>query len=261
MELNNKIVVVTGSGDGIGRGLCERFAANGARVVVTDMNEEAALRTAAQLGTIGLRCDVANAAEIEAVIEKVERDIGPIDLFCSNAGIAMRGCKADKATDDQWSRAWNVNVMAHVHAARLLLPRMIARGGGYFLQTVSAAGLLTRVDDAIYSTTKHAAVGFAENLWVSYRDEGIRVSILCPQSVDTAMLHDTGNPTDSHGGVLTIAQVGDIVVEALRNEIFCILPHEEVRDFMQRKTNDYDRWLAGMAKYRRLSVQSGVHAG
>jgi NAD(P)-dependent dehydrogenase (short-subunit alcohol dehydrogenase family) len=192
MHLRGQVVVVTGGANGIGRALCERFAREGAaKVVVADMDGSAAEQVAARVNGAAFTCDVAHEPEIVELIDRTERRYGPIGLFCSNAGIARMDPLRDNAAsapNDDWQRSWAVNVMAHVYAARALIPRMIARGGGYFLQTISAAGLLSQIGSAAYSTTKHAAVGFAENLAIMHRDDGIHVSILCPQGVDTAML-------------------------------------------------------------------------
>ena len=180
--------------------------------------------------------------------------LGPIDLFCSNAGILPIDADPDNAASTpelEWNRAWAVNVMAHVHAARALLPRMIARKSGYFLQTVSAAGLLSQIGSAAYSTTKHAAIGFAESLAITHKDHGIKVSVLCPQAVQTPMIAGQKMMGADIDGVITAEAVADAVIEGLREETFLILPHPNVATYVAKKAENYDRWLGGMAKLRR----------
>jgi NAD(P)-dependent dehydrogenase (short-subunit alcohol dehydrogenase family) len=255
MQVGGKVVVVTGGADGIGRALCERFHKEGAKaVVVADRNAEGARAVAASVNGLAFECDVTKEADIVRVVDETERQAGPIALFCSNAGIATFGGSPDNAAsapDESWARGWAVHVMSHVYAARALLPRMIARGGGYFLNTSSAAGLLNQIGSAVYGTTKHAAIGFAENLAFTHRDQGIRVSILCPQAVDTPLLRAGGRGPQHLDGVLTPEQVADFVIEGLAEERFCILPHPQVLQYMRNKTENYDRWIAGMAKLRR----------
>jgi NAD(P)-dependent dehydrogenase (short-subunit alcohol dehydrogenase family) len=245
MKLTGKIVVVTGAAQGIGAALCARFAAEGAKAVVG-----ADIKPGADI----VRCDVSREEDIVRLIDDTESRFGPIDLFCSNAGIAVLDPDWDNpasAADDGWARSWAVNVMAHVYAARHLVPRMSARGGGYFLNTVSAAGLLSQIGGGPYATTKHAALGFAENLAIATRDRGVRVSVLCPQGVDTPMLHGITRGVPDGDGVLTPAEVAGAVVAGLDAERFLILPHPEVATYVRRKADDYDRWLAGMARLRR----------
>ncbi len=255
MKIKGKVVVVTGGADGIGKGLCERFAKEGAaKVVVLDRNGEGAKRTAEAIGGVAYTCDVSKEPEIQRIVEDVEKNIGPIALFCSNAGIGDFGGRPDDATsqpNDQWQRGWEVNVMAHVYAARACLPHMIARGEGYFMNTASAAGLLNQIGNAVYGVTKHAAVGFAEILAITHRDQGIRVSVLCPQAVDTPLLRRAGEGSQNVDGVLTPAQVAEVVVEAIEQERFEILPHPQVLGYMRKKTEDYSRWIGGMAKLQR----------
>jgi NAD(P)-dependent dehydrogenase (short-subunit alcohol dehydrogenase family) len=245
VKLPGKIVVVTGAARGIGAALCRRFAREGAKAVVgADLDAGGGV----------VRCDVSREDDILRLIGDTETRHGPIDLFCSNAGIAVLDPDWDNpasAADDGWARSWAVNVMAHVYAARHLVPRMAARGGGYFLHTVSAAGLLSQIGSGPYSATKHAALGFAENLALSTRDRGIKVSVLCPQGVDTAMLRGIDRGAPDRDGVLTPEAVADIVVEGLAAEKFLILPHPEVATYVRRKADDHDRWLGGMARLRR----------
>ena len=246
MELANKIVVVTGGASGIGRALSRRFKAAGAQaVVVVDMNTAGAETVAGEIGGVAMTADVSKEADVLNVINTTEQDIGPIDVFCSNAGIARLG--GAEAPDTAWQKSWEVNVMAHVYAARALVPRMIERGGGYLLNTVSAAGLLNQIGSASYGVTKHAAIGFGEWLAITHGHQGIKVSVLCPQAVKTAMLTDNESTrAASVDGLMEPEELAEVVIDGLRAERFLILPHPEVLEYMQRKTGDYDRWLKGM---------------
>jgi NAD(P)-dependent dehydrogenase (short-subunit alcohol dehydrogenase family) len=252
MNVRDKVVVVTGGGSGIGAALCERFVREGAKgVAVADKNEANAKAVATSIDGMAFACDVTVEAQVKGMIAQVEQRLGPIDLFCSNAGVAIADPDVREpagAPDEVWDLNWRVHVMSHVYAARDLGPRMAARGSGYFLNTISAAGVLTAVGNGTYSTTKHAAVGFAESLSIAYRDRGVGVSILCPQGVDTPMLRQSMHGPSVADGVLTAEAVAGIVVEGLAEERFLILPHPEVLQYMQRKTSDYDRWLRGMAR-------------
>jgi NAD(P)-dependent dehydrogenase (short-subunit alcohol dehydrogenase family) len=255
MKVAGKIVVVTGGGSGIGKAMCHAFhRAGAAKVVIADIDAAAAEEVAAAIGGRAFCCDVTDETQIQALIETAERHHGPIDLFCSNAGIAsgfdQRTENAAAAPNDVWSRAWALNVMAHVYAARALIPLMKSRGGGYLLNTVSAAGLLSQIGSAVYSTTKHAAIGFAENVAIMHRDD-IRVSVLCPQGVDTPLLRSLPAGPQSLDGVLSADEVAEAVLHGLDSETFLILPHADVRRYMLRKAEDTDRWLAGMAQLRR----------
>ena len=253
MQVTGKVVVVTGGANGIGKALCEAFhKAGAAKVVVADMDAANARAVAATVDGAAFRCDVAQEKEIAHVIEETERQFGPIALFCSNAGIGggfdPMSVNAGGASDEPWQRSWAIHVMAHVYAARHLIPRMKARGGGYFLNTISAAGLLSQVGSPAYSTTKHAAVGFAENLAISHKADNIKVSILCPQGVDTNMLRSIPKGPQSGDGDLSPEQVAQDVLKGLEEESFVILPHPQVLGYMRKKTENYDRWIAGMAK-------------
>lgn len=260
MQLRDKIIVVTGGASGIGQAMCRRFAEDGARaVVVADLNEKGARAVADEIGGLGIKCDVSVEADVQRVVSLAERHYGPIDLFCSNAGIFFGDGPEGMATslsNDRWQRMWEVNVLAHVYGARAVLPSMLARGAGYLLQTVSAAGLLSQIGDAAYSTTKHAAIGFAESLAITHGDQGVKVSVLCPQGVATPMLAGLESSPQAGDGLLSAEEVAEAVVEGLLAERFLILPHAQVLTYMQRKTSDYDRWLNGMRRLRRSFTKS-----
>jgi NAD(P)-dependent dehydrogenase (short-subunit alcohol dehydrogenase family) len=250
MELKDRIAVVTGAAAGIGRALAVRFAREGAKLVVcADIDEAGARETAAIAGGVAFRTDVSKEGDIAALIETIEREHGPIDLFVSNAGIGIGG--GAEVPDEGWQKIWDINVMAHVWAARHLVPRMKARGGGYLLNTASAAGLLSQVGSAPYAVTKHAAVGLAEWLALTHGDDGIRVSVLCPQAVRTAMTAGNPDGVASIDGMIEPEDVAEAVVKGLAAEEFLILPHPQVLDYMRRKTADYGRWIGGMRKLNR----------
>lgn len=256
MNLTDRVAVITGGAGGIGAALGRRFAAEGAAaIVLADLNGGAARAVAQAIGPVahGVRLDVTDPTQVQALVEETERRYGRIDLFCANAGVATGG--GVEAPDADWERAWQVNVMAHVHAARAVLPAMLARGQGYLLFTCSAAGVLTAVGDAPYTATKHAAVGFAEWLSITYRDAGIRVSALCPQGVDTPMLADGlaaghlgARVIAASGAVLTPDQVAEATIAGLAEERFLILPHPEVATYARRRAEDPDGWQAGLRK-------------
>ena len=253
MDVAGQVVVVTGGGNGIGQALCEALhRAGAAKVVVADLD---GARANVVADSIGGAADIAGdgrESDIKSLIETTERDHGPIALFCSNAGIGggfdPLSENAGGTDDGPWAKSWAIHVMAHVYAARYLVPLMKARGGGYFLNTIAAAGLLSQVGSPAYSTTKHAAVGFAENLAISHKAHNIRVSILCPQGVDTNMLRSIPKGPQSGDGDLSPEQVANDALEGIRRETFLILPHPQVLDYMRRKTENYDRWIGGMAK-------------
>jgi NAD(P)-dependent dehydrogenase (short-subunit alcohol dehydrogenase family) len=251
MDLKGAVAIVTGGANGIGEALCRRFAAEGAEGIVVADADSRAESIARQLGGRAVVGDVSREAGIEAIVEDAVQAYGRIDLFCSNAGIFTAG--GEHASDAAWDRIWQVNVMAHIYAARAVVPRMLAAGGGYLLQTASAAGLLTQIGSAPYAVTKHAAVAFAEWLAITYGDQGLKVSCLCPQGVRTRMLDDADGPARAFVAATAIdpAQVAAAVVEGLRAERFLILPHPEVGEFFRRKADDYDRWLRGMRRLQR----------
>jgi NAD(P)-dependent dehydrogenase (short-subunit alcohol dehydrogenase family) len=264
MDIKGKVVVVTGAAEGIGEALARGAHKRGAKaVIVADCNMVLANKVAQSIGGRAVACDVGIEADVKGLIEETEAREGPIALFCSNAGIG--GSKSDPANaaavpDEAWQRAWAVNVMSHVYAARHLVPRMIGRGGGYLMNTVSAAGLLNQIGSAIYATTKHAAVGFAENIAITHRDQGIRVSILCPQAVDTTLLREAGVGSQNVDGVLTPEACADVAYAGILAETFCILPHPQVDGYMKAKTTDYNRWIGGMAKLQRNLAAAKVKA-
>lgn len=251
MIVRDKVVVVTGGAAGIGRALCQRFANEGAKaIVVADLNGDAAVQVAREVGGTAVATDVGRESDVAALVAQTLARHGHIDLFCSNAGIAVDGDEQTAAAE--WERCWDVNVMAHVYAARAVVPHMLARGDGYLLQTVSAAGLLTHIQSATYAVTKHASLAFAEWLSIAYGDRGIRVSALCPQGVRTDMLRRaaSGGRRFLVDTAVEPEQVADEVVKGLAAERFLILPHPEVADYFRRKAADYDRWLGGMRRLR-----------
>jgi NAD(P)-dependent dehydrogenase (short-subunit alcohol dehydrogenase family) len=255
MDLNGKVVVVTGGASGIGTGLCRRFREEGVRaLIIADLNGEAVAALADELDAVDVTLDVRDEAAIAVMVSEVEAQFGQIDLFCSNAGILnLDGGDfwATSSANEVWQANWEIHVMAHVYAARACLPAMIRRGEGYFLHTISAAGLLSQPYTAAYATTKHAAIGFAESLAISHGDDGIKVSCLCPQAVDTAMLGGTDGGSAGIDGILSPAQVAQAVIDGLGEESFLILPHEQVEQYHLNKAQNYNRWIGGMRKLRR----------
>ena len=253
MQIKDQVIVVTGGASGIGKALCERFARDGARaVIVADIDQVGIDQTVASIATLtkalGIRADVAKEQDIKALVTQTINVFGQIDLFCSNAGIFTAG--NENVTTAAWQQIWDINVMSHIFAARAVLPAMLERGEGYLLNTSSAAGLLSQVGSAPYSVTKHAAIGFAEWLSITYGNRGIKVSVLCPQAVRTKMtaVGDGDGGVAGLDGMLEPEQLADTVVETLAAERFLVLPHPEVLTYMRRKTDDYDRWLGGMRR-------------
>lgn len=249
MKVKDKLAVVTGGAGGIGQAVAERFLMHGAKhVVLADLPTTPLEETASAIGAQAIACDVTKEDEVKALVEATETKHGPIDIFVSNAGIAQRG--DEHAPNDQWQLNWDLHVMAHVYAARLVADKMAERGEGYLVNTASAAGLLTHIDSATYAVTKHAAVAFAEFLAITYGPRGVRVSTLCPQAVRTNMTRGKEGSVASVDGMLEPEQLADCVIETMDKEEFLILPHPEVLDYMRRKTNDYDRWLRGMRRLK-----------
>ncbi|WP_116047622.1 SDR family oxidoreductase [Amycolatopsis palatopharyngis] len=250
-ELDGAGVVITGGGGGIGAAMARRFTAEGARVVVADLDGEAVTAVAEEVGATAITTDVASEAGVEALVSGAREALGEIDLYCANAGVAPLG-GAD-ATEQQWALAWDVNVMAHVRAANALLPDWLARGRGHFLATVSAAGLLTSLGSAPYSVTKHGALAFAEWLSATYRHRGITVQAVCPQGVRTKMLEDAGpgGKLIMDESAISAEQVADLVVESIADGRFLVLPHPEVAGYYAARATETDRWLGGMNKLQR----------
>jgi NAD(P)-dependent dehydrogenase (short-subunit alcohol dehydrogenase family) len=249
VDIRGRVVVVTGGGGGIGSALCRRFATDGARqVVVSDIDPDAAERVAAEIRGTAVRADVTLESEVADLVRETVTAYGQIDIYCSNAGIAFGG--GPEASDQAWRQSWDVHVMAHVYAARALLPPMLERGEGYLVGTISAAALLNHVLAAPYAVTKAAGLSFFEWLAIAYHERGIRVSALCPQGVRTAMLAQEGERNFLTAGALAPDEVAQAVAEGIHDERFLILPHAEVGEFFQRKAADYDRWLRGMRRLR-----------
>jgi len=256
MELKDKVAVITGGRGGIGRAMAKAFLAEGAKaVMLADLDAAAVANAASELGCDGMACDVTDEAQVVALVERTRKRHGPIDLFCSNAGAGGQGVLLD-APNAVWQKQWELHVMAHVYAARAVLPAMIERGSGYLLNTASAAGLLAALGSGPYTVTKAAAVKLAEFISITHGDDGIKVSVLCPQGVNTAMaprrLGD--GQTD---GIIEPDQLARTVVETLREERFYVLPHPEVEEYVRRKGDDVDRWLLGMRRLRRRSLDPG----
>ncbi|MBM4186787.1 MAG: SDR family NAD(P)-dependent oxidoreductase [Gemmatimonadetes bacterium] len=248
MNLDGRVAVVTGGGNGIGAAICRRFAAAGARVVVTDIDLAGAERVASAIDGVAFRTDVSRQADLVSLVGHVEQRVGPIDLFCSNAGIAIEG--GPETPDADWRRIIDINLMAHVWAARVLVPDMLRRGQGYLVNVASAAGLVTQLGSAPYAVTKHAAVAFAEWLAVSYGDRGLKVSCVCPLGVETAMLTGADPRIRALLGpeALSPDAVAEAVLRGVEAEEFLILPHPQVREFVRRKVDDPDRWIRGMQR-------------
>jgi len=248
LELKDKIIVITGGGSGIGAAMARCFAKEApAHIICADRNEDGARAVADEVGGTAVGVDIASEAGITALIEQVETEIGPIDLFVSNAGIGLDG--GVETSEEGWAHIWDINVMAHIRAARLLVPKMLERGGGYLLNTASAAGLLAQIGSVSYSVTKHAAVSFAEWLSITHGKEGLKVSVLCPQGVDTPMVQAMeDNSSVAADGLLSAETVAENCLQAIKDEQFLILPHPEVADYMQFKAGNTQKWIGAMQK-------------
>lgn len=252
MELKDKVVVITGGSGGIGRAMAKAFLAEGAKaVMLADLSETAVMAAAKEIGCDGMACDVTQESQVQELVKRTVDKYGPIDLFCSNAGAGGPGVLTD-AANEVWQKQWELHVMSHLYAARAVLPSMIERGSGYLLNTASAAGLLAALGTGPYTVTKAAAVKLAEFLAITHGDDGIKVSVLCPQGVNTAMAPRSlgDGQTD---GIIEPEQLARTVVETLREERFYVLPHPEVREYVRRKGEDVDRWIGGMRRLRRKS--------
>jgi NAD(P)-dependent dehydrogenase (short-subunit alcohol dehydrogenase family) len=259
MEIQGKVAIVTGGASGIGAGLARRFAVEGARaVVVADVNLERAQGVAREIGGVAaaLPCDVSREADVQALVAATRERFGQVDIFMSNAGILGRA-GGFELEDALWDKMWQIHGMAHVWAARAVVPEMVARGEGYFVVTASAAGLLNIVETAPYGVTKHASLAFAEWLRIAYGRRGVRVSCLCPQSVYTDMFSGNGGSA-GQDGILTPEQVAAEVVATMRDERFLVLPHPEVVQYFRNKAKDYDRWIGGMQKLYAVHAANGA---
>lgn len=261
MKIAGKVALVTGAGRGIGRALCREFARRGAAgIVASDLDGEAAAIVARELGGLGMQCDVSDAVSVAKLVASAVERFGRVDVLVSNAGLGVKALDLDDAlseSDADWQRMWSVHVMAHVHACRAVVPGMLERGSGHVVSVASAAGLLSQVGDAAYSVTKHAAVGLAESLAITYGDRGIDVSVVCPQYVATAMTGlDEKTEPGSIPGVITVEQAAAIIADGMEQGSFLILTHPEVLGYFQKKAADYGRWLAGMRR-----IRDGLRAG
>ena len=252
MNINNKVAVVTGGAGGIGAALCRALADKGAKVVVSDLDFDAAKKVAVEVDGLALACDVSKEENIVQMIAAAVSHFGDIDLYVSNAGFGVgEPSHVASASDQIWQKNWELHVMSHVWASRALLPKMIERGDGYLVNTASAAGLLVQISDAAYSATKHAAVSLAESLAIGHNDDGVKVSVICPQYVNTNILGVSAEERDAQmEGVITPEACADTIVNGIEDETFMILPHKEVADFYRNRANDPSRWVNGMRRYR-----------
>lgn len=263
MELKNKVAVVTGGAHGIGRALCRALHIEGVQVAVADLDIDAAEKVAAEIDGMALRVDVSQEQEICSAVERIESELGPIDIYVSNAGITFGDGQngAASAPDEHWRASLDVNLMAHVYAARVMVPLMVERGGGCLVNVASAAGLLNQIDDAANTASKHAAVGFAESLAITHGDDGIQVCLVCPQAVATRLIgidEDTEKPDDDLNfggididGILSSEYVADCILGGIQDERFLVLPHPQVSTYFRRKARDHDRWVQRMRRFRR----------
>jgi NAD(P)-dependent dehydrogenase (short-subunit alcohol dehydrogenase family) len=266
MDFRNRTALVTGGAHGIGRALCRAFHLEGVRVAVADLDGEGAKKVADEVGGLAIRVDVAREAEIVSAVERTERELGPIDIFVSNAGVAFGDGPdgAASAPQEHWRACLDINLMAHVYAARAMMPRMRKRGGGCLVNVASAAGLLSQVGEAAYTASKHAAVAFAESLAITHGDEGIQVCLVCPQAVATRMIgvdEDTEVEDGSRGfggndidGILSSEYVADCILAGIQDEKFLVLPHPQVATYFRRKADNHDRWIRGMRRFRQRTL-------
>ena len=258
MNIQNKAAVITGAAGGIGSAVCRALAAKGAKVVVSDLNLEAAQALATEINGLAVQCDVSKESEIQNLVSVSEEAYGQVDLFCSNAGFG-RGepSHAASASDKVWQLQWDVHVMAHVWASRALLPKMIERGDGYLLNVASAAGLLNQIGDSAYSATKHAAVSLAESLAINHNDDGVKVSVICPQYVNTDILMISKEQRQQDlPGVITPEKCAQAIVAGIENETFMILPHTEVAEYYSKRAAAPAAWIDGMKRYRASLLDS-----
>jgi NAD(P)-dependent dehydrogenase (short-subunit alcohol dehydrogenase family) len=263
MELTDRSIVITGAGSGIGRAVAERFAAERPRaLVLADIDLPSVQAVAKEVGGVAVKADVSREEDILALVAQAREVAGPIDVFFSNAGIGGPP-GGPEAPDEEWQRAWQINTMAHIWAARAVLPEMLERGDGYLLSTASAAGVLTQVSALVYSVTKHAAVSVAEWLSIMYGDAGIKVSCLCPLGVRTPMLEEAlgesvGAAALMSDELLEPADVAEAVVAGIRDERFLIYPHPQVAKYVAFKGADNERWLAGMRRMVKAARDAGA---
>jgi len=258
MDLNNRVAVITGAASGIGAATARAFAKQGAKVVVVDVNASGARAVAKEVGGLAIACNVANEADINALVAQTQQELGPIDVFFNNAGVATGG---DPLTTPihVWNDQWQINLMSHVYAIRAVLPGMLERGEGYLLHTASMAGILTSQGNLTYAVTKHAVVGLAEWLAITYHDQGIRVSLLAPLGVRTPMLGDTNSAfaRNAAGPIKEPAEVADMVVDAIKAERFLILTDPIAQKWMNNKSADLERWLTGMRRLQKVMNEGG----
>lgn len=255
MQVSDKTIVITGGGSGIGAALARRSAKMGARVCVADRDREKAQAVASEFGGTAVACDVTEEPQMLELVRKVEEALGPIDIFVSNAGLG-RGdpSHAASAPDEDWMLNWQVHVMAHVYAARALLPSMIERGSGYFVNVASAAGLLNQIGDAAYSATKHAAVSFAESIAISHGHQGIGVSVVCPQYVATPLIGLSDADAAQKDTLLTADDVAEVILRGVEEDRFLVLSHPEVQKYVEHRAKDHQRWIAGMQMLRAKAI-------
>ena len=248
MEIENKVIVVTGGSGGIGQALATSFIHEKAKVVIV-LDKKFDNFESENNNVISKVCNVTDEKELTRIIDEINNEFGLIDIFCSNAGILSLGNEQTPIED--WKKNWDLHVMSHVFAAKKLIPEMLKRGSGYFVNTSSAAGLLSHIDSVTYSTTKHAAIGFAEWIAITYGKQGIGVSILCPQAVETAMTKGREKEVSALDGMMKPEEVALDVIRAIKEETFLISPHDQVLGYFQNKANNYSRWIGGMQKLRK----------